>query len=158
MKSLAKLLVTLSTIFCTSSYAGSSYTPGNTGLGITVGDFGGLTFFHKLDQQSFVQAYISSHFLVGSDYAVTFPNAFPTAPALLPYVGGGGFLFSTRYWSIYDNHGHSISGIGAKLPIGMLIQIPNAPVHIHAEISPACTLTPFVESFLAVQVGARFLF
>ena len=158
MKQLSAFLVLLIVLLSTPSHAGSYYTPGNNGFGISVGDFGGLTLYHKLSDQNFIQGFISRDLIIGGDYAISFPNAIPSAPAVLPYVGGGGFLFSTRYWSVYEERGRRLSGVGARIPLGAQLQIPNAPIHLHGELTPTCTITPFVESFLAVQIGVRFVF
>lgn len=148
----------LLTIACSRpAMASSSYTPGLTGFGISVGDFGGITLYHKLSEQSFVQAMISRYLTVAGDYAMTFPNAVPTIPDLTPFVGAGGFLFSTRYWDVYEDRAARTAGIGARIPLGVMFQIPNAPIHLHADITPSCTVIPFVESFLAVQLGVRFI-
>jgi hypothetical protein len=157
MRNLCSLVTCLSLWVSTPSIAGSNFTPGTTGFGISVGDFGGLTLYHKLSDQNFVQAMISRDLLLAADYAYTFPGAVPSAPNLVPFVGGGGFAFSTRYWDVYEERGRRLTGIGARIPLGVLVQFPTAPVHIHADVTPTCTVIPFVESFLAVQVGVRFI-
>lgn len=158
MSLFTKIALVFTLVFCSSAMAGSSYTPGTMGFGISVGDFGGLTLYHKLSEQNFLQASISRNLVVAADYAIAYPNAVASAPALTPFVGGGAFAFSTSYWDEYEDRGKRIAGLGARIPLGVLLQIPNAPVHIHGEITPSCTVVPFVESFLAVQLGVRFIF
>ena len=158
MTILKKFFCLVAAMISLPAFAGTSFTPGNNGFGISVGDLGGLTVFHKVGDQNFIQGYLSQSYILGGDYAFIIPNLIPSFPALSPYVGGGAFVFSTKYWSTYDEHGKKISGVGVKIPIGMLIQFPNVPIHLHAEVSPTSTVVPFVESFLSVQIGARFLF
>jgi hypothetical protein len=140
------------------SLAASGWVNADNGLGIAVGEPGGITFFHKLEEKSFIQAYISRYFLVGADYAMVFPRAIHAIPELTPYVGGGGFLFSAHYWYDDDLRRRSTLGIGARIPFGMLLQIPDAPVHIHLEIAPATTVIPFMWTYFDAQLGVRFLF
>ena len=70
----------------------SSYASANNGVGIAVGDPGGITFFHKLDERNFIQAFLSQNLLIGADFATAFPNAITAIPELTPFVGGGRYF------------------------------------------------------------------
>ncbi len=142
----------------------SSYASANNGVGIAVGDPGGITFFHKLDERNFIQAFLSQNLLIGADYASAFPNAITAIPELTPFVGGGAFFFkfSHSYYGRYDRYGYYKSGdefgIGGRIPLGLLLQVPNAPVQFHVEISPSILVIPALYSFLDAMIGVRFLF
>jgi hypothetical protein len=140
------------------AHAASGWVNGNNGLGIAVGDPGGVTFFHKLEDKSFLQAYVSRYFLIGADYAMAFPRSITSIPELTPYIGGGGFLFSAHYWYDDSLRRHRTIGVGGRIPLGLLLQIPQAPIHIHLEVAPATTVIPFMWTYVDVQIGVRFLF
>ena len=155
IKSMAKIwfLSLILTLSC-PAFAGQSYSSTNNGVGISVGTTGGLTFFHKIDEQSFVQAFLSRDLLVGADYAFVFPRAVYAIPELTPFIGGGAFVFTYNGW----DRSRERAGIGARIPLGLMLQIPDAPVHLHLEIAPSCVVIPFVASFADVILGVRFLF
>ena len=134
--------------------AGGSYSNANNGIGIAIGDPGGITFFHKLDETAFIQAYVSRYLLLGADYNMVFPRAIHAIPELTPYVGAGAFLFTSNSW----NHSRHHSGVGARIPLGLLLQVPNAPIQFHFEIAPSTTVIPFMYSFADAMIGVRFLF
>jgi len=141
-------------IFISQSADASSFASADNGIGLAVGEPAGITYFRKIDDQSFAQAFIGSNLVIGLDYAVAFPGAVKNLPNFTPYVGGGLFLFSSRYW----DHARDNSGIGLRMPLGVLIQIPNAPLHFHLEVAPSTTINPFMYSFVDAMIGARFLF
>jgi hypothetical protein len=156
--SLALSFVCALLIGSSSLVRASSWVSANNGVGIAIGDPGGITFFHKLEEKSFVQAYVSRYFLVGADYAMVFPRAIYAVPELTPYIGGGAFMFSTHYWYYDDYRRHSDLGIGGRIPLGLMLQIPDAPIHIHLEIAPTTTVIPFIWTYADAQLGVRFLF
>jgi hypothetical protein len=158
MNVLAYALVAIVCFRNVPAQAAAGWVHADNGIGIAVGEPGGITFFHKLEEKSFVQAYVSRYFLVGADYAMVFPRAIHAIPELTPYIGGGGFLFSAHYWYDDDLRRRSSLGLGARIPFGMLLQIPEAPVHLHLEIAPATTVIPFMWTYLDAQLGVRFLF
>ena len=153
----------------TSAYAKSerSYVSANNGIGIAIGDPGGITFFHKMDEDHFIQAYFSQNLLIGADYATVFPYAITAIPELTPFIGGGAYLFKFAYefydyygrYSRYSRYGKSGDlGVGARIPLGLLLQVPNAPIQIHLEIAPSVLVIPVIYSYLDLMIGVRFLF
>ena len=153
---LACVILTVGLIGLATSTAAdaSSFASADNGIGLAVGEPAGITYFRKIDDQSFAQAFIGSNLVIGLDYAIAFPGAVKNLPNFTPYVGGGLFLFSSRYW----DHARDNSGIGLRMPLGVLIQIPNAPLHFHLEVAPSTTINPFMYSFVDAMIGARFLF
>jgi hypothetical protein len=132
MKKQAPLFLALlfAVIFSMNSraFAADSYGTTRNGLGIAIGEPGGITFFHKISERSFMQAFISRYLLIGADYAVMFPRAIYSIPELTPFVGGGAFLFTSRHW----DHSRDVGGVGMRIPLGLLLQVPNAPIQFHA--------------------------
>ena len=124
------------------------------GAGLAFGEPGGITFFYRTDEKSFVQAFIGSGLVLGGDYNFAFLNAIPSQKNIVPYLGFGGFIFSGDHWS----RSRDSTGFGLRMPLGVLVQIPEAPFHIHLEVTPATTISPFMYSFAAAMAGVRFLF
>jgi hypothetical protein len=146
-----------------AAYAGSeSWVFAPNGVGIAVGTNGGLTGFHKMDERTFVQGTIgglsNGGLVLGADYAMVFPRAIYAIPELTPYIGGGAFIFSCNRWCSNMAGVDDGTGFGARIPFGLLLQIPNAPVHIHLEVGPSTTVIPEVHSGFDAVLGARFLF
>jgi hypothetical protein len=157
IKLIAKLFP-LGLWFLGEAVASSSYTPGTTGFGVTVGTFGGLTGYHQFSDQNFIQISVGHNLVLAGDYGIRLANITPKHPELMPFVGAGAFVFSNRYWSTYSDRGKHLSGLGVRIPLGIMYQIPEAPVHLHAEIAPSATISPFIASFLAFELGIRFIF
>jgi hypothetical protein len=158
MKFFVKFALSAALVTLTTTAYAASWAYKNNGVGIAVGSMGGISGFHKLDDKSFAQGTIygfsKGGFAIGADYALVFPNAIITMPEITPYVGGGAFIFSCN---ILCSESTGI-GLGARIPLGFLAQIPNAPVHVFLEISPATLITPVVSTSLEAALGVRFLF
>jgi hypothetical protein len=128
------------------------------GLGIQVGNMGGITGIVNPDDRAMIQGVIGTFWydglLLGADYCVKFPGAFSGNNVLTPYIGGGGYAFSGTSWRRTDRY----SGFGVQMPFGIIVDLPKVPVHIYAQIAPAINRVPFTDSYLQFAVGARFLF
>lgn len=148
------LFIILATGLNANAVAGPSYVSADNGIGIALGEPGGLTFFHKLNDQYFIQGFLSRDLLVGADYAFVFNGAIHAIPELNPFIGAGAFVFTNHSW----DQSRDRSGMGVRIPLGLLLQVPNAPVQFHAEITPSCTVIPFIDSFADAMIGVRFLF
>jgi hypothetical protein len=132
----------------------SAFSQEKYGLGLAFGEPGGITFFYQTSDKSFVQAFIGPGLVLGGDYNFAFIDAIPSQKNVIPYLGFGGFIFSGDHWA----HSRDSTGFGIRMPLGLLIKIPEAPFHIHLEVTPATTLNPFMYSFAAAMAGVRFLF
>ena len=124
------------------------------GLGLAVGEPGGVTAFLRTNDRSFVQAFLGPNLVVGGDYNFAFTRLVPSSPNITPYLGFGGFLFAGRTWT----YSRGTTGFGIRMPVGLLIKVPEAPFHFHLEIAPSTTINPFMDSFAAFLAGVRFLF
>lgn len=124
------------------------------GVGLAVGEPGGMTAFLRTSDRSFAQAFIGPNLVIGGDYNFAFARIIPSTPNITPYLGFGGFVFAGRTWT----YSKGTTGFGIRMPVGLLIKIPEAPFHFHLEIAPATTINPFMESFATFMAGVRFLF
>jgi len=138
----------------TFSAEASAFSFADRGVGLAVGEPGGITLFYRDSEKSFIQAFIGPGLMAGVDYNFAFAGALKSATNVTPYLGLGGFLFTGDHWSAP----HNVSGFGLRMPAGLLIQIPEAPFHFHLEVAAASTISPFMYSFAAIMAGVRFLF
>jgi len=124
------------------------------GIGLSFGDPGGLTFFYRTTEKEFIQAYLGSGLVIGGDFNFSFAGKLWSQNSVIPYLGFGGFVFSGDSWA----HSKDASGFGIRMPIGVILKVPDAPFHVHLEVAPATTISPFMHSFAAAMAGVRFLF
>jgi hypothetical protein len=138
----------------TFSTAASADSPARYGAGLAFGEPGGITFYYRASEKAFVQAFLGSGLVLGGDYNFAFTEALTANKNIVPYLGFGGFIFSGYHWS----RSRDSTGFGLRMPLGLLIAIPDAPFHVHVEVAPATTINPFMYSFAAAMAGVRFLF
>lgn len=158
---LAGIFIGILASYSNSALAASSYANARNGVGLAVGSPGGITFFHKLDDSAMVQAFIGPGLLFGGDYALLFPKEIHAIPELTPYVGGGAFFFTHHDWyhhHRYHHDHHDSLGIAGRVPVGLLLQLSEAPVQFHFELAPSITVIPFMYTFIDAMIGARFTF
>ena len=136
--------------------AANSVGDGNNGIGLAIGAplTSGITYYRKLNDNTFVEAFFRPRFMIGADYALSFPHAVYAMPEVTPYVGGGAFVFISDSWMRHEDD----SGVGVRMPFGIIVKPSEAPLHFFVEIAPLMALSPASDTFLEGLLGARFLF
>lgn len=147
-----RIAFTLACLFLPTT--GSAASAERFGVGLAFGDPGGITFIYRNTEKSFFQAYLGSGLLLGSDYDFVFTDLISSQKNVIPFLGFGGFIFTGDHWS----RSRDATGFGLRMPVGLLIEIPEAPFHFHLEVAPAMTISPFMYSFASAMIGVRFLF
>lgn len=166
-----RLVVVLALLFIpTAGLAEFQHAGKNNGIGIGVGSQDGISGYHRLSRENFVQGLLSFHnnnfFFLSADYGFTYLGVFADAPWLIPYLGVGGFFANVERKGhkrfndeVYrDGSSKNITVIGARFPIGLQLFVPNMPLQIGLEIVPLMTLTPGTDFELDHLITFRFVF
>lgn len=154
----AKLILLSFVLIAKQGFAAPINHDLQTGIGIQVGTMGGLTLYHELDNEHFVQGVLGTFwyngFYASGDYCFQYPGAVKTAPAITPYVGVGPMMATATTW----RHDRSYTAIGLHIPLGINFKIPRAPIQIFVQVGPAMLITPYTETYMDAGLGVRFLF
>ena len=137
----------------------------NTGVGIAVGTgLSGISLYHDLSRDAFVQGVVAIGSFGGlglvGDYAVVIPDVIKDTRFLRAYYGGGLILLKyprSWYYPYRDRYEDAVF-IGAHMPIGLQLMIPNTPLQLAFQLEPGIWVAPGTFVFLDALITFRFLF
>ena len=130
-------------------------------LGLIIGQPSGISGQYKLDLQKALQTVLAydllyTHIYVGLDYTQKFQRIEPILSDL--YWGIGGFLYTHSGSSHHHNAKSSNGGIGARLSMGLIHEIKNAPFQVFAELGLRSFVIPHIILTFDVALGIRYQF
>jgi hypothetical protein len=135
------------------------------GIGVSFSRLTGVSLYADTSYKDFVQAVIAftndNSYAATADYAFGHHYAFSSIPSVTPYWGLGAVLLHDQsdYWSNYARDASPTSTyLGARIPVGLNLLIPNTPVQFAAEIAPSLLFKPAIYSFLQGSFSVRILF
>ncbi len=165
-KRLCSILFAYSSIFYTNTATAELSTkPKDWSLGIALGAPTALVAQNQFSSNRAVDfglGYHWSNFVqVYSDYLFLFPEAIEeftgeSASGLIPYVGLGGAVSmynSDHKTSIGNNDANTV--LSARVPLGILWQIPQSPIELFAEAVPTIYLAPGLYLGVGGDIGCR---
>lgn len=142
------------------------------GVGIGLGSVDGISGYYRYDSDAFVQGMISiqggSSLYFGADACNGYPNLIAGAPSLVPYYCIGAFFANVEKRNYYDFNNDELYNepkkqgdmtiVGARVPLGLQLFIPQMPIQIAIELAPGMTLVPGTYVFLQTNLLFRLLF
>lgn len=137
----------------------------NTGVGIAVGTgISGISLYRDLSRDTFAQGVVAIGSFGGlglvGDYALVIPDIIKDTRFLRAYYGGGVMLLKyPRSWYYpYADRFEDAVFIGAHMPIGLQLMIPNTPLQLAFQLEPGLWIAPGTFVFLDALITFRFLF
>jgi len=67
-------------------------------------------------------------------------------------------LLPWRWWSRRGDWDDHTTFIGAHVPLGLQVFIPQTPLQVYGELAPSLFITPGTYVSMFIQLGIRFLF
>jgi hypothetical protein len=154
-------MLALSTLAVASlGFAKTAHASGTVGLGLVGEDPSGLTLKLKLnsitafDLRLGVGFRFDNAFLFQGNYLVNVLEFSRNSTFSLPlYIGIGGTMFVFN-----DNNGNQFIGLNGRVPIGLNLDLNNAPIDFFAEIAPQFAFVPGLAVGVDGAAGIRFFF
>ncbi len=152
-----------------TNVAGKFSTENDMGIGVGLGSVDGISMYYRMDQSAFAQGFLSfsdgADYYISGDYCFQYPGTFIDAPYLVPYYCLGGFIMEVdwgyyhgRWWSRRGDWDDHTTFIGAHVPLGLQVFIPQTPLQVYGELAPSLFITPGTYVSMFIQLGIRFLF
>ena len=133
-------------------------------LGLMVGQPSGISAQYKLNSRQALQAVLAygllqTNLYMGVDYTQNF-HRFKSISSDV-YWGLGGFTYTYSGLINHNKHNHtaySSGGLGARMSIGMIYIVPNAPLQVFTESGLRSFVIPHIGLTFDIALGLRYQF
>ncbi len=139
------------------------FTP-KTAVGIGIGTINGISVYHQWKRRNFMQGMLNylegPSFGFTADYGFSYPAMSKELPYVTPYYGFGGFFYLIKtkrgWWGNYKAESFTI--LGARVPLGMQINLSDAPLQFAFEVAPGVSFIPDFWATVDAQIIVRYVF